>query len=64
MAITQKDIHNILIKADDTYKAELIKRCGCDIEKIKEIENILANIMNASAETIGKAWAYMNEELK
>ena len=64
MAMTQKDIHNILIKADDTYKAELVKQCGCDVEKIKEFENMLANIVNVSVETIGKAWAYMNEELK
>lgn len=31
--MTQKDIHNILIKADDTYKTQVIKQCGCDIEK-------------------------------
>lgn len=62
--ITQKDIHNILVKADDTYKAELIKQCDFDIEKIKEFEQLIADTINISAETIGKAWCYMNEEIK
>lgn len=61
---TQKDIHNILVKADGIYKANLIKQCGCDIEKIKEFEQLITNIVNFSAETIGKAWEYMNEEIK
>lgn len=62
--MTQKEIHNILIKADDTYKAQIIKQCGCDIEKIKNFEQLLADVVNISAETIGKARGYMNEELK
>lgn len=61
---TQKDIHNILIKADDIYKAQVIKQCGCDVEKIKQFEQLLADVVNVSAETIGKAWGYLNEELK
>lgn len=61
---TQKDIHNILIKADNTYKAQVIKQCGCDIEKIKNFEQQMADIINITTETIGKAWRYMNEELK
>lgn len=61
---TQKDIHNILTKADDVFKAQIMKQCGCDIEKIKRLEQLLADIVNVSTETIGKAWGYMNEELK
>lgn len=61
---TQKDIHNILIKADDTYKAQVIKQCDCDIDKIKNFEQLLADVINTSTETIKKAWGYMNEELK
>lgn len=61
---TQKDIHNILIKADDAYKAQVIKQCDCDVDKMKQFEKTLADIVNISAETIGKAWGYMNEELK
>lgn len=60
---TQKDIHNILIKADDTYKAQVIKQCDCDVEKIKQFKQLLAGIVNISAETIGKAWGYMNTEI-
>lgn len=61
--ITQKDIHNILIKSDMKYKTELIKQCVFDIEKIKEFESMLANICNVSTETVGKALAYMSEEI-
>ena len=34
--MTQKDVHNIFVKADMSYKAELIKQCDYDIEKIKQ----------------------------
>lgn len=61
--MTQKEIHNILIKADDTYKAQVIKQCECDVDKIKEFEQLLTDIVNISAETIGKAWEYMNTEI-
>lgn len=61
--MTQKEIHNILIKADDTYKSQLIKQCGCNVEKIKQFEQLLADVVNISAETIGKAWEYMNTEI-
>lgn len=61
--MTQKDIHNILIKADDAYKAQVIKQCWCDVDKIKNFEQLLADIINTSAETIGKAWEYMSTEI-
>ncbi len=62
--MTQKNIHNILIKADDACKGRIIEEFNCDIEAIKEFESMLANLINVSADAIGKAWAYMNEELK
>lgn len=61
--ITQKGIHNILIKTDDAFKTQIIKQCDCDIEKIKQFENLLADIVNASSEVIRKVWGYMNEEI-
>lgn len=61
--MTQKEIHNILIKTDDKSKAEFIRQCGCDIDKIKETEQLMADIINISAETIGKAWGYINTEI-
>lgn len=61
--MTQKEIHNVLIKADDTYKAQFIRKFGCDIEKIKSFEQTLADIINISSETIGKAWEYINTEI-
>lgn len=62
--MTQKDIHNILVKADDVYKAHIMKYCDCDIEKIKKFEQQMADIINIATETIGEAWGYMNEEIK
>lgn len=61
--MTQKEIHNILIKTDDTYKAQVVKQCGCDIEKIKQFEQLLADVVNISSETIGEVWGYMNTEI-
>lgn len=61
--MTQKEIHNILIKADDTYKAQVIKQCDCDVDKIKNFEQLLADVINISTEAIGKAWGYMNTEI-
>lgn len=61
--ITQKDIHNILVKADMSYKAELIKQCGFDVDKIKEYESMLANICNIATETMKKPLEYMNMEI-
>lgn len=59
----KKEIHNILIKADDTYKAQVIEQCDCDIEKIKKFEQQMADIINLATDTIGKAWSYMNTEI-
>lgn len=61
--ITQKDMHNILVKMDMSYKAEVMKQCDFDIEKIKEFESMLANICNISTETVSKALAYMSKEI-
>lgn len=62
--MTQKDIHNILVKADMKYKAEVIKQFGYDVEKIKGFERILAGICNSVTETVGKALVYMNTEIE
>lgn len=61
--MTQKDIHSILIKTDDLYKAQVIKCCDCDIEKIKQFEQQMADIINIATETIWEAWGYMNTEM-
>lgn len=62
--MTKKDIHNILIKSDDAYKAQVMKYCDCDIEKIKKFEQQMADIINIATETIREACGYMNEEIK
>lgn len=61
--ITQKDMHNILVKMDMSYKAKVAKQCNFDVEKIKEFESMLANICNISIETVSKVLDYMSKEI-
>ena len=62
--ITQKDIHNIFAKTlSDESKFEIIKKCGCDIGKIKKMEKRLADSINFASEMIGPAAEYMNKEI-
>lgn len=45
--ITQQDVHNHIVNnADDWQKRYLSMQCGNDVEKIKEVEKCMANIVN------------------
>ena len=45
--VTQKDIHNNIVEnASDWQKRYLSMQCGGDVEKIKEFEQSMANIVN------------------
>lgn len=49
--VTQKDIHNnIVANANDWQKRYLSMQCGGDVEKIKEVEQAIANLVNATVE--------------
>ena len=62
--ITQKDMHNIIVKtSSDDLKISLIKSCGGDVEEIKKFEQQLADLSNTISETIGKAVDYLNTEV-
>lgn len=62
--ITQKDMHNTIVRTfDDNSKFELVRSCGGSVEGVKEFEERMANISNFLSETIKKAVDYLNTEV-
>ena len=61
--ITQKDIHNTFVNLSDDAKIEIIKKCGCDVGKIKKLEKGLADSINLVSEIAAPAAEYMNREI-
>lgn len=45
--VTQRDIHNhIVLNANDWQKMYIFMKCGNDVEKLKEVEKSMANVIN------------------
>lgn len=63
--ITQKDVHNIIVEnAEDWQKRYLSLQCGNDVEKIKAVEQSMANIINGFVESLKNAGtSYLNEKI-
>ena len=63
--ITQKDIHNSIVEnASDWQKRYLSMQCGGDVEKIKEVEQSMANIVNGVVECLQNSGVeYLNKVL-
>ena len=63
--VTQKDIHNIMVEnASDCQKRYLSMQCGDDIEKIKEVEQSMANIVNGVVSALkNNGVDYLNERI-
>lgn len=61
--MTQKDIHNILVKSGMKCKQEIIMQCDYNIDKIKEFESMMAEICNESIKTVSEVLAYMCTEI-
>ena len=63
--VTQKDIHNIIVEnASDLQKRYFSMKCGGDIEKIKEVEQSVANIVNEVVECLQNSGVeYLNKIL-
>ena len=63
--VTQKDIHNIIVEnASDWQKRYLSMQCGGDVEKIKEVEQSMANIINGVVECLQNSGVeYLNKVL-
>ena len=63
--VTQKDIHNNIVEnASDWQKRYLSMQCGGDIEKIKEVEQSIANIVNGGVSVLeNNGVDYLNERI-
>ena len=63
--VTQKDIHNNIVEnASDWQKRYLSMQCGGDVEKIKEVEQSMANIVNGLVSVLqNNGVGYLNERI-
>ena len=63
--VTQKDIHNSIVEnASDWQKRYLSMQCGGDVEKIKEVERSMANIVNGVIKSFQNSGVeYLNKTL-
>jgi hypothetical protein len=53
MMITQKDVHNnIVVNASVWQKRYLSLQCGGSVEKIKEVEQTMANMINGISKAL------------
>lgn len=53
MMITQKDVHNsIVVNANDWQKSYLSLQCGGSVEKIKEVEQTMTNMINGISKAL------------
>lgn len=61
--VTQKDVHNsIVINANDWQKCYLSLQCGGNVEKIKKIEQTMANMINGISEILKNSGTdYLNK---
>ena len=64
--VTQQDIHNNIVEnATDLQKRYLSMQCGNDVEKIKEVEKSMANIVNGVVSVLRNAGTdYLNEKIR
>ena len=63
--VTQKDIHNNIVEnATDWQKIYLSMQCSGDVEKIKEVEQSIANIVNGVVSVLkNNGVDYLNERI-
>lgn len=53
MMVTQKDVHNsIVVNANVWQKGYLSLQCGGDVEKIKQVEQAMANMINGISKAL------------
>lgn len=63
--VTQQDIHNNIVEnATDWQKRYLSMQCGNDVEKIKEVEQNMANMVNGVISVLRNSGVdYLNERI-
>lgn len=61
--ITQQDVHNhIVLNANDWQKRYLSMQCGNDVEKLKEVEKSMANMVNCVVKALRNSGVdYLNK---
>ena len=61
--ITQQDVHNsIVINANDWQKSYLSLQCGGNVEKIKKVEQTIANVINGISKAVKNSGTdYLNK---
>lgn len=61
--ITQQDVHNsIVINANDWQKSYLSLQCSGNVEKIKEVEQTMADIINGISKALKNSGTdYLNK---
>ncbi len=61
--ITQQDVHNsIVINANDWQKSYLSLQCGGNVEKIKGVEQAIANVINGISKALKNSGTdYLNK---
>lgn len=63
--VTQQDIHNNIVEnATDWQKRYLSMQCGNDVDKIKEVEQSMANMVNGVISVLrNNGVDYLNERI-
>lgn len=61
--VTQKDVHNsIVVNANAWQKRYLSLQCGGNVEKIKEVEQTMANMINGISKALKNSGTdYLNK---
>ena len=61
--VTQKDVHNsIVVNASVRQKRYLSLQCGGSVEKIKEVEQTMANMINGISKALKNSGTdYLNK---
>lgn len=61
--VTQKDVHNsIVVNANAWQKRYLSLQCGGSVEKIKEVEQAMANMINGISKALENSGTdYLNK---
>ena len=63
--VTQKDIHNNIVENASVWQKRCLSmQCGGDVEKIKEVEQSMANIVNGVVSVLkNNGVDYLNERM-
>ena len=63
MMVTQKDVHNSIVVNESVWqKRYLSLQCGGNVEKIKEVEQAMANMINGISKALKNSGTdYLNK---